>query len=123
MPLVDYANYRERYINEGFKGFHMNILNEPQLILGAVRACVLAAVSFGFVLTPEQIGSTMLALEAVLTLVGRTLVTPTRLVNQRMEEGRHPTTGDELIKPTILHEPSAGEVINAAVKEDHDGEM
>lgn len=53
------------------------ILKEPTLFAGAVRAVILCAVAFGLRLTPEQIGATMLAVEAVLTLLNRAVVTPT----------------------------------------------
>lgn len=54
----------------------MSVIREPTLIAGAVRALILAAVAFGLQLSPEQIGAVMLAVEAVLTLVNRALVTP-----------------------------------------------
>jgi hypothetical protein len=50
---------------------------EPVVIAGAVRAIILAAVAFGLELTPEQIAATMLAVEAVLTLLTRQSVTAT----------------------------------------------
>jgi hypothetical protein len=52
------------------------LLNEPTLIVGAVRAILLALAAFGFDLTGEEIAAFMLAVEAVLTLVNRSLVTP-----------------------------------------------
>ena len=50
---------------------------EPTLVAGAVRAVLLCAVAFGLRWTPEQIGAFMLAVEAVLTLLNRAVVTPT----------------------------------------------
>lgn len=49
---------------------------EPVAIAGALRAIILCAVAFGLKWTPEQIGATMLAVEAVLTLITRKTVTP-----------------------------------------------
>lgn len=55
----------------------MSILGsrEPAVVAGAIRAVLLAAVSFGLDWTPEQIGSLMLAVEAVLTVLTRQTVT------------------------------------------------
>jgi hypothetical protein len=44
------------------------INRNPVLLAGAVRTIILCAVSFGLQWTPEQIASTMLAVEAVLGL-------------------------------------------------------
>jgi len=49
---------------------------EPVAIVNAVRLVVLAAVTFGLELSEIQIVSAMTALEAVLTLVTRSVVTP-----------------------------------------------
>lgn len=67
------------------------LLNEPTLIAGALRAIILCAVSFGWELTVEQIAQIMLALEAVLTLVNRALVTPNQLAESRVDAGGRPT--------------------------------
>jgi hypothetical protein len=67
------------------------LLNEPTLIAGALRAIILCAVSFGWELTVEQIAQIMLALEAVLTLVNRALVTPNQLAESRVDSGGRPT--------------------------------
>lgn len=48
---------------------------EPVTIVNAVRLCCLAAMTFGFHLTNEQLVASMLALEAVLTLFTRSAVT------------------------------------------------
>jgi hypothetical protein len=48
-------------------------------------------VSFGWTLTVEQIASVMLAVEAVLALVTRALVTPNQLAEARVAEGGSPT--------------------------------
>lgn len=50
---------------------------EPVAVVNAVRLCVLAAVTFGLDFTDVQLGASMLALEAVLTLFTRARVTPT----------------------------------------------
>lgn len=49
---------------------------EPVAIVNAIRLCALAAVSFGLSLTDGQLISLMAALEAVLTLLTRSQVTP-----------------------------------------------
>ena len=67
------------------------LLNEPTLIAGVVRAVILCAVSFGWDLTVDQIAQIMLALEAVLTLVNRALVTPNQLAEARVAAGGNPT--------------------------------
>jgi hypothetical protein len=67
------------------------LLNEPVMIGAAIRAVILAAVSFGWTLTVEQIASVMLAVEAVLALVTRALVTPNQLAEARVAEGGSPT--------------------------------
>ena len=67
------------------------LLNEPTLIAGAIRAIILALTAFGFDLTGEQIAALMLAVEAVLTLVNRALVTPNQLAEARVAAGGSPT--------------------------------
>lgn len=68
------------------------LLNEPVLIGGAIRALFLALMAFGFSVTPEQLASIMLAVEAVLALVTRMLVTPNQLAEARVAAGGSPTT-------------------------------
>lgn len=48
---------------------------EPVAIASAIRAIIVMAVAFGLKWTPEQIGATMLAVEAVLGLIIRHTVT------------------------------------------------
>lgn len=64
----------------------MNLLNEPVLIGGAIRAVILAAMAFGFTVTPEQLGAVMLAVEAVLALATRAFVTPNHLAEARVDQ-------------------------------------
>jgi hypothetical protein len=71
------------------------LFNEPVLIGTAVRTVILALVSFGFDLTTEQIAATMVALEAVLALVTRALVTPNQLAERRVAAGNSPTDSDK----------------------------
>lgn len=83
------------------------IFNEPVLIGGAIRAVILAAVAFGLTVTPEQLAALMLAVEAVLALVTRALVTPNQLAEARVAEGLSPTqprgaTGGPPKMPVIL---------------------
>lgn len=49
---------------------------EPVAIAGAIRAVILCAVAFGLNWTSDQVAATMLAVEAVLTLIIRSRVTP-----------------------------------------------
>jgi hypothetical protein len=67
------------------------LLNEPVLIGTAIRAVVLAGMAFGLQITPEQLAAVMLAIEAVLALVTRTLVTPNQLAEARVDAGGRPT--------------------------------
>lgn len=67
------------------------LLNEPTLIAGAIRAILLALTAFGFDLTGDKIAAIMLAVEAVLTLVNRALVTPNQLADERVAAGGSPT--------------------------------
>lgn len=67
------------------------LLNEPVLIGGAIRAVLVAAMAYGFTVTPEQMAATMLAVEAVLALVTRAIVTPNQLAEARHAEGLSPT--------------------------------
>jgi len=73
------------------------LLNEPQRIAGTVRAVVLAAMAFGFQVTVEQLGVTMLALELVLTEISRAFVTPNQLADARVIAGRSPTEPEKTI--------------------------
>ena len=55
----------------------MGFKKEPVALVNAIRLVLLAAISFGFTLTDVQLLASMAALEAVLTLVQRSRVTPT----------------------------------------------
>jgi hypothetical protein len=66
--------------------------NEPVMIAAAIRAVILAAVSFGLDVTAEQIATLMVAVEAVLAMVTRALVTPNQLAERRVAMGGPPTT-------------------------------
>lgn len=50
---------------------------EPAMILAVVQAIIALAISFGFGLSPEQVGSILAVTAAVLGLVVRSQVTPT----------------------------------------------
>lgn len=67
------------------------LLNEPILIGAAIRAIIYAASTFGFGLTNEQNLAVMGAVEAVLALVTRALVTPNQLAEHRVAQGGSPT--------------------------------
>ena len=68
------------------------LFNEPILLGAAVRAVFLAGMAFGLPVTPVQLGTVMLALEAVITLVTRAYVTPNVLAEARVAAGGSPTT-------------------------------
>jgi hypothetical protein len=67
------------------------MFNEPVLIGTAVRAVLLAAMAFGTHITTEQLAALMVAVEAVLMLVTRALVTPNQLAEERVAQGLSPT--------------------------------
>lgn len=52
------------------------ILKEPVAFSFAIRALLLCAMAFGTHVTPEQLASVMVAVEAVLALFTRAAVTP-----------------------------------------------
>lgn len=51
---------------------------EPALILGAVQAVIALAIAFGLDLSVEQTGAILAATAAVLAVIVRSQVTPTR---------------------------------------------
>jgi hypothetical protein len=61
------------------------LAREPQLLLSAVRASLLAAVSFGLGWSPEAIGAVMIALEAWLALASRVMSVPRRAVDGQVK--------------------------------------
>lgn len=67
------------------------LLNEPVLLGAAIRAIILAGVAFGLPVSPEQLASLMLAVEAVFAVVTRTIVTPNHLAEARVAAGQSPT--------------------------------
>lgn len=67
------------------------LLNEPQVIGGAIRAIILAATAFGLNWSAEQVAALMLAVEAVLMTITRALVTPNQLAEYRVAMGGSPT--------------------------------
>ena len=67
------------------------LLNEPVLIGAAIRAVILAAVTFGLTVTAEQIAALMVAVEAVMALITRAIVTPNKLAEARVAAGGSPT--------------------------------
>jgi hydrogenase-4 membrane subunit HyfE len=68
-----------------------SLLNEPVVIGTAIRAVLLAAMAFGLNWSAEQLAAIMLAVEAVLALITRALVTPNQLAEQRVAAGGSPT--------------------------------
>lgn len=68
------------------------LLNEPVLIGAAIRAVLGAIVAFGFEISAEQMAAGMAAVEAILALVTRALVTPNQLAEARVDAGGRPTT-------------------------------
>ena len=67
------------------------LLNEPVLIGAAIRLSLIAAIAFGLPMTEQQMLALMAALEAVLALVTRALVTPNQLAEARVDAGNRPT--------------------------------
>lgn len=67
------------------------LLNEPVLIGAAIRAVIYAATAFGFEMKPEQLAALMGAVEAIMALVTRALVTPNQLAEARVDAGGRPT--------------------------------
>ena len=53
------------------------VRREPALVSGLVAAVIALVVSFGLELSPEQIGSIMAVVAALLAFVVRSQVTPT----------------------------------------------
>lgn len=56
-----------------------------------MRAVILAAMAFGTSITPEQLAALMMAVEAVLALLTRAIVTPNQLAEARVAAGGSPT--------------------------------
>lgn len=69
----------------------MRIFNEPVLLGTAIRAIILAGIAFGLNVTPEQLAAVMLAVEAVLALITRAVVTPNHLAEARVDAGGRPS--------------------------------
>lgn len=67
------------------------IFNEPVLLATAIRLTILAGVAFGLGWTAEQTAATMAAVEAVLAIVTRQMVTPNHLAEDRVAAGKSPT--------------------------------
>lgn len=67
------------------------LLNEPILLGAAIRATLLAAVAFGFTISPEQIAALMIAVEAILTWLTRSFVTPNHIAEARVDAGGRPS--------------------------------
>ena len=68
-----------------------HMLNEPVMIATAIRMTLFAVMAFGFKMTIEQLGAVMAAVEAILALVNRALVTPNQLAEARVAAGGSPT--------------------------------
>lgn len=56
------------------------IKNEPALYIGLVQAILALVVTFGLDLSVEQVGAILAVTAAVLSVVTRTQVTPTRTI-------------------------------------------
>lgn len=67
------------------------LLSEPVLIGAAIRAVILAVSAFGFEMSPERMAALMGAVEAVLALFTRAVVTPNQLAEARVAAGGSPT--------------------------------
>lgn len=71
--------------------WYQRLFNEPVVIGGAIRACLAAAIAFGTRISPEQLATLMVAVEAVLIVITRALVTPNQLAEARVSMGGRPT--------------------------------
>ena len=62
------------------------VKNEPALLLGLVGAVISLLLAFGWDATPEQQGAIMAAVVALLAVLTRSQVTPTRKVAAKEDE-------------------------------------
>ena len=69
------------------KNIPERIKNEPALAIGLVSSVIALALAFGFTLSDEQVGGIMAVVVAVLALVTRSQVTPTRAVAAEVVKG------------------------------------
>lgn len=60
--------------------------NEPALVVGVLQAVLALAVSFGLDLSADQVGGIMAVSAAVLAVLVRSRVTPTRTIASRAED-------------------------------------
>jgi hypothetical protein len=63
------------------------IKNEPALVVGLVSAIIALLLAFGLSLTDEQVGGIMAVVVAILAVVTRSQVTPTRVVAAEVKQG------------------------------------
>ena len=85
------------------------MLNEPVMIATAIRLTILALMAFGLRVTTEQLTAVMLAVEAILALGTRALVTPNQLAEARVAAGGSPTVPRDGERDSILRNSKGGE--------------
>jgi len=82
------------------------LLNEPVVIAGAIQSVIGFAIVMGWLkMTDVQIGSMMMAINAVLGLLVRAVVTPNQLAEARVDAGGRPTTPLRAATPEIDVKP------------------
>ena len=91
------------------------IRNNPVLVAAAVRAIILAATSFGLKWTIEQVAQLMLAVEAVLAVATRAVVSPTKK-NDKPQGPPGPSdddlTGQRIRVPPKSSPPTSADTMN-----------
>lgn len=65
---------------------------EPAILVGLIQSCLALAVSFGWSMTPEQVGSIMAVVSAILALLVRQAVVSPNTIAMA-EEISQPITG------------------------------
>ena len=63
------------------------VRNEPVLLTALIQSVLALVVSFGLSLSPEQIGGILAVSAAILAIVARSQVTPTRTIDYVEENG------------------------------------
>ncbi len=71
-------------MNEIINGLKERIKNEPVAVMAVIEALLGVLVVFGIPMTPEQSFAVLVLAGAILTLIARQQVTPTRKLNQTM---------------------------------------
>jgi hypothetical protein len=82
------------------------LLNEPTAIAATIQSVIGFAIIMGWInMTDVQTGAMMIAVNAVLGMVVRALVTPNQLAEARVDAGGRPTTPLRAATPEIDVKP------------------